>query len=62
MIDDYMQDYLKLNTEWSYAPPEVREKMKSQVTGLRFKAFVLPEKELDTWAEKLYRNTFESRK
>eukprot|EP00467_Chlorarachnion_reptans_P018996 CAMPEP_0114505494 /NCGR_PEP_ID=MMETSP0109-20121206/10885_1 /TAXON_ID=29199 /ORGANISM="Chlorarachnion reptans, Strain CCCM449" /LENGTH=672 /DNA_ID=CAMNT_0001683941 /DNA_START=325 /DNA_END=2343 /DNA_ORIENTATION=- len=61
-IDEYVQDYLKLNTEWSYAPPEALEKMKAGVTGVRFKVYVLPERELDEWAESLYRQTFRSRK
>lgn len=62
MIDDYIQDYLKLNTEWSYATSENLEKMKAGVTGVKFRVFVLPEKELDTWAESWYQRTFKDKK
>jgi len=62
VIDDYMQDYLKLNTEWSFAHPDQREKMKAGVTGVRFKCFVLPERELKDWAENWYQGTYEKKR
>jgi len=61
LVDEYMKDYLKLNTEWSFAP-HLREQMKKSVTGVQFKAFVLPERGLDEWAEILYRRVFKTKR
>jgi len=63
VIDSYMQDFIQLNTEWSYAPhPDAREQMKKSVTGIRFKVFTLPEKALDEWSEAWYQRTLEKKK
>ncbi|GAB5359853.1 hypothetical protein AAMO2058_000577700 [Amorphochlora amoebiformis] len=62
VMNAYMEDYLKLNTEWSYANPDLKEQMKSGVTGLRFKAFVVPERLLQNFAENWYQGTLSERK
>lgn len=58
----YMEDYFKLNTEWSFAHSDTREKMKKDVIGVRFKGFVVPEKELHAWAEKWYQSALAKEK
>mmetsp|Transcript_1791 Transcript_1791/g.2505 ORF Transcript_1791/g.2505 Transcript_1791/m.2505 type:complete len:728 (-) Transcript_1791:413-2596(-) len=61
-MENYMQDYLKLNTEWSFANPDLREKMKAKVTGVMFKVYILPEKLLGKWAESMYKDSLTKKK
>ena len=61
---EYMKDYKNFNTAWSSGNPDERERMRANVIGVRFLAFVMERGELglDQFAERQYRRALREEK